>query len=69
MYVYIRSEPMLWTVGFYTPDGKWMPESDHESKGEAAERVALLNGCNNDTVEELRQRIAKLEKELNDLIL
>jgi len=23
MYVYIRSEPSLWTVGFYAPDGKW----------------------------------------------
>jgi len=44
MYVYIQSEPGLWTVGFYTPDGKWMPESDHTSPNEAAERVAWLNG-------------------------
>ena len=27
-YVYIRSEPGLWTVGFYKPDGTWKPESD-----------------------------------------
>jgi hypothetical protein len=44
MYVYIRSEPGLWTVGFYSPDGKWHPESDHNDRDEAAERVAWLNG-------------------------
>jgi hypothetical protein len=44
MYVYIRSEPGLWTVGFYTPDDKWNPESDHNSSEEAAKRVAWLNG-------------------------
>lgn len=26
-FVYIRSEPQLWTVGFYDPAGKWHPES------------------------------------------
>ncbi len=44
MYVYIRSEPQLWTVGFYKPDGTWEPESDHASSEEAAQRVAWLNG-------------------------
>lgn len=44
MYVYIRSEPTLWTVGFYAPDGKWNPESDHGTSDEAAKRVAWLNG-------------------------
>ena len=43
-YVYIRSEPSLWTVGFYRPDGTWEPESDHDSSEEAAMRVAWLNG-------------------------
>lgn len=43
-YVYIRSEPGLWTVGFYKPDGAWEPESDHGSSDDAAERVAHLNG-------------------------
>lgn len=43
-YVYIRSEPSLWTVGFYDPAGKWQPESDHDSADEAAARVAALNG-------------------------
>jgi hypothetical protein len=23
IWVYIQSEPSLWTVGFYRPDGKW----------------------------------------------
>lgn len=44
MYVYIRSEPQLWTVGHYDPQGRWQPESDHSTAGEAAERVAYLNG-------------------------
>jgi len=44
MYVYIRSEKYLWTVGFYAPDGKWYPESDHGTTGSAAKRVNYLNG-------------------------
>ena len=45
-YVYIKSEPGLWTVGFYKPDGKWESESDHNSRESAAERAAWLNGYN-----------------------
>ena len=44
MYVYKRTEPGLYTVGFYSPDGKWHPESDHDSIEEAAKRVVFLNG-------------------------
>lgn len=44
MYVYIKSEPGLWTVGFFLPDGKWRPESDFNSMREAARRVNYLNG-------------------------
>jgi len=43
-YVYVRSEPHLWTVGFYKPNGEWEPESDHNNKQDAAERVHYLNG-------------------------
>ncbi len=56
-YVYIQSERAgqkisegnyfehsLWTVGFYTPDGKWEPESDFSTSQEAAERCHYLNG-------------------------
>lgn len=48
MYVYIQSEPGLWTVGFYAPDGTWHPESDHPSPAQAAERVHYLNGGRNE---------------------
>ena len=52
-YVYIESERwrddkgythILYTVGFYMPDGKWEPESDHSDRAEAAKRVHYLNG-------------------------
>lgn len=46
-WVYIRSEPGLYTVGFYSPDGKWHGDSDHESVDEAAKRVHYLNGGSN----------------------
>lgn len=44
MYVYKRTEPGLWTVGFYDPKGVWFPESDHDKEEEAAKRVHYLNG-------------------------
>lgn len=44
MYVYIQSEPQLWTVGFYHPGGEWESESDHEFREDAAKRVHYLNG-------------------------
>ena len=44
MYVYLKSEPGLWTVGFYDPVGFWHSESDHCSTADAAQRVAWLNG-------------------------
>lgn len=43
-YVYIKSEPGLWTVGFYDPQGRWLSESDHNNTDNAASRVAWLNG-------------------------
>ncbi len=46
MYVYIRTEtsPALWTVGFYSPNGKWHSDSDHRNRDSAADRVRYLNG-------------------------
>jgi len=44
MWVYLKSEPSLWTVGFYSPNGKWHAESDHESEEAAASRTHWLNG-------------------------
>ena len=46
MYVYLKTEKELYTVGFYSPDGKFVPESDHPTSDEAAKRVAWLNGNN-----------------------
>ena len=43
-YVYKRTEPGLYTVGYYAPDGTWEPESDHSDREEAAKRVHWLNG-------------------------
>lgn len=61
MYVYKQTEPSLWTVGYYDPTGKWMPESDHATEGQASGRVIQLNGGgkNQDTenVAELRRII------------
>ena len=62
-YVYIRSEPGLWTVGFYRPDGSWEPESDHGSTEEAAARVAYLNGDQSAAVDALAKRVVELEQE------
>ena len=54
MYVYIKSEPYLWTVGFYTPDGEWIAESDYDCREDAAKRVHWLNGGGkpSDTIKE-----------------
>lgn len=44
-YVYLESERnLLWTVGFYDPNGDWQPESDHRSPEAAASRTHWLNG-------------------------
>lgn len=43
-YVYIQSEPGLFTVGFYDPRGDWHTDSDHDSRESAAARVHYLNG-------------------------
>lgn len=43
-WVYINSEPGLWTVGFYDPSGKWHSDEDYPNKQMAADRVHYLNG-------------------------
>ena len=52
-YVYKRTEnsPPLYTVGFYTPNGKWVPESDWSIREAAAKRVHYLNGGSCDEVQ------------------
>ena len=46
MYVYIQSEPGLFTVGFYSPDGRWHTDDDFVDRDEARRRVHYLNGGN-----------------------
>lgn len=47
MWVYIKTEPSLWTVGFYSPDDNaWHTDGDYNNKEDAAERVHYLNGGN-----------------------
>lgn len=45
MWVYLKTEPRLWTVGFYDPEGRWHSDSDHDSSEAAADRCAWLNGA------------------------
>ena len=64
MYVYIRSEENLWTVGFYDPTGEWHSEGDYGDREEAADRVAYLNGAHPslaERIERLEQRVEELE--------
>lgn len=44
MWVYLRTEPMLFTVGFFDPDGKFHTDSDWYQQEDAAKRCAWLNG-------------------------
>lgn len=44
MYVYIQTDKNQWTVGFYDPNGNFIPESDWELAHQAAIRVHWLNG-------------------------
>ena len=59
VYVYIKSETGLWTVGFYDPNGNWQPESDWPTTEEAATQVADLNGNRHET-EWLRGALFKI---------
>ena len=67
MYVYIKSELNLWTVGFYDPNGKWIPESDHATPELAAEKVHYLNG--GVTEEESRRVYDRIYEKFKDLFL
>jgi hypothetical protein len=61
MYVYIKSEPTLWTVGHYDPSGKWQAESDHDDEEKAAERVHYLNGGDTALLTAARELVGFIE--------
>jgi hypothetical protein len=44
MWVYIKSEPDVWTTGFYDPHGNWQPDADFDNQESAAKRASWLNG-------------------------
>lgn len=74
-YTYIRTEPQLWTTGFYNPEGQWEPENDFPTPEEAAKRVSYLNGENtldsfdtSDIISELEERPCLLNTNLMRLV-
>ena len=66
MWVFKRTEPDCWTVGFYTPDGSWMGESDHENSEEAGKRVNYLNGGRTEEVKSLD--LSSYKEELTEVV-
>lgn len=66
-YVYRQSEPGLWTVGFYDPNSKWQPESDWDSREDAAKRVHYLNGGIDPSVANKERR--EMAQDLIDILL
>lgn len=56
VWLYRSTESGLWTVGFFCPDGKWEPESDHDNEVSAANRVHYLNGGPQKTVAQKSSR-------------
>ena len=62
MYVYLQSEPTLWTVGYYDPSGKWQPQSDHGTEREARAEVAYLNGDGQQLAAEVTRLKAEVER-------
>lgn len=74
-YVYIESEPGLWTVGHYAPGGSgpdrnFHPDSDHEREEAAAARVHYLNGGYHPQAEMIPDllTIARAYVELGELV-
>lgn len=59
MWIYIRTESMLWTVGFYDPKGEFQPDSDHSDPEKAAQRVHYLNGGKNK--DEIKRIIGEID--------
>ena len=58
MWVYIQSEPGLYTVGFYSPDGEWHTDSDHNTKSAAAARIHYLNGGEDESGTDLAENVS-----------
>ena len=62
-WVYIRTEPGLYTVGFFDPDKKFHTDSDHCDREDAANRVAFLNGAF--PIDDIRQMVDLLSNQMD----
>jgi hypothetical protein len=66
-YVYIQNsgDPngsgASYSVGFYDPQGRWQPESEHGESEKAARRVAWLNGANTELLQFLNQAAGRAD--------
>lgn len=49
-WIYIQTEPGLFTVGREDSNGTWIPDSDWDSKKEAGDHIHYLNGGNSGRV-------------------
>lgn len=61
-WVYIKTEPQLWTVGFYDPHGEYQTDSDHSSPQAAAARVHYLNGGRDETLDVTEEQLDLLDR-------
>lgn len=68
MGVYERTEPKLWTVGFYDPQGKWHTDNDYGDPESAATRVHWLNGGQSKNVisDDLAEELAEISSFTSD---
>jgi len=64
-YVYRRTEPQLFTVGFYDPEGKWHTDSDHDDREQARLTVNYLNGGTG--IHDIPRKIASLHRRLEQI--
>lgn len=44
MYIYKKTGKQVFTVGYYDPGGKFVTETVHTEKDDAAKRIHYLNG-------------------------
>lgn len=44
MLVYRETGPDVWSIGFYTPDGEWHPQTNRDNRDDAEAHLHYLNG-------------------------
>ena len=66
-WVYVRTEPGVWTVGFYDPDGRFQTDSDHHNREEAVERASYLNGTHSHIIDDLLNKVSALTDAMDQL--